>query len=378
MRIALVHGFYSSKTPSGENAVVRMQVDALRSAGHEVELFAAHTDDLEISALYKIRTAINVATGKGIDPSEAIKKFQPDVVHVHNLFPNFASRWLRSWEGPIIATVHNFRPLCASGNLFRSGEYCVLCPTSGQLNGVIHRCYKGSAIATVPLAVRNSRKLGDELMGRADSIIYLSHRSLSTYEEFMQNSSRSAVVPNFVRPFPQKSSGSAGGSWLYAGRLTPEKGIVRLALAWPEDTRLDVYGDGPDMERLLDVAPPSINVHGAVGRETVLEAVSNAEGVIIPSLWPEGMPTIYLEALAGGVPAISKTGNSAADDILASSSGLVFDDFAEVAECIRQINKSRGTYVKAALERYEGNFSERVWLTRMNSIYEEAVSRCSK
>jgi hypothetical protein len=46
VRIAMVHSFYSSSQPSGENTVVLNEVDALRRAGHEVALFAAHTDEL--------------------------------------------------------------------------------------------------------------------------------------------------------------------------------------------------------------------------------------------------------------------------------------------------------------------------------------------
>lgn len=88
IRIAMVHSFYSSRQPSGENAVVRAEVNALRRAGYEVELFAAHTDELEGDLLYPVKAAWRVATGRGRNPLKAIKDFSPDVVHVHNLLSN--------------------------------------------------------------------------------------------------------------------------------------------------------------------------------------------------------------------------------------------------------------------------------------------------
>ncbi len=83
----MVHSFYSSAQPSGENTVVLNEVEALRRAGHEVALFAAHTDELEGEVFYKLRSGMRVATGYGRNPLKAINEFSPDVVHVHNLFP---------------------------------------------------------------------------------------------------------------------------------------------------------------------------------------------------------------------------------------------------------------------------------------------------
>ncbi|MCO4264402.1 glycosyltransferase family 4 protein [Pseudarthrobacter sp. MDT3-26] len=371
-----MHGFYSSETPSGENAVVQMQLEALESAGHEVRLFAVYTDDFSLGVTYKLRTAINVATGDGYDPSDELKAFQPDVVHIHNLFPNFSTRWLSGWTGPVTTTVHNFRPLCASGNLFRDGASCTLCPTSGQIHGVIHKCYKGSTVATVPLAIRNRRGLhGDSLLQRADRIIFLSDRALKTYADYGLDPSKATIIPNFVRPTEIKAGeDSASTAWLYAGRLTSDKGILSLVQAWPSDVRLDVYGDGPEMRRLQELAGPSVVLHGAVFRDTVLKAVSAAQGVVIPSRWAEGMPTIYIEALAAGVPVLAKSGNSAADDVLISRAGLVFNEWNEVPGLIDSIRLSHIEIRRAAIDRYHENFTEPIWTSRIEKLYSEFIT----
>src|SRR2546421_567820 len=89
-RIAVVHSFYTSQVPSGENAVVAAQVESLRNNGLDVELFATATDEVAGQRWNPARSAARVATGHGRSPGRALRDFQPDVVHVHNLFPNWS------------------------------------------------------------------------------------------------------------------------------------------------------------------------------------------------------------------------------------------------------------------------------------------------
>ena len=76
---------------------------------------------------YPLEAAATVATGLGPSPIEQLRRFRPDVVHVHNLFPNFGKRWLRTWDGPMVATMHNYRPICPAATLFRDGRVCRDC-----------------------------------------------------------------------------------------------------------------------------------------------------------------------------------------------------------------------------------------------------------
>src|SRR5262249_45510078 len=136
IRIAIVHSFYSSRQPSGENGVVESEVAALRAAGHDVRLFAARTDDLERDRLYPGKAAARGASGRGASPLTAVERFGPDVVHVHNLFPNIARRWVAGLRRPLVTTLHNFRPLCVNGLLYRDGHVCTLCPDGQRWSGL--------------------------------------------------------------------------------------------------------------------------------------------------------------------------------------------------------------------------------------------------
>lgn len=374
MKIALVHSFYSSAVPSGENTVVQMQAETLRNAGHEVELIDVHTDELARNRLYKLTTALNVATGHGDDPSDRIRRFGPDVVHVHNLFPNFSTKWIENCSVPIVATVHNFRPVCSAGTLFRSGKPCTKCPDQGQHHSVINACYKDSRIATLPLAIRNLGGIKNDpvLMG-ADKLIFLSERSLATYVELGLSPDNCTIVPNFVDVRDQSPSKS--GPWLYAGRLTEEKGILDLLEHWPTDTALKVLGDGPCMDAAKRLAGPNVSFSGSVPREVVLDEMLQARGLVLPSQWAEGLPTIYLEALAAGLPVVTRDGNSAADDILRHGHGQTYSAPEELSRAIDAVNHRWEEFAERSGEHYLKTYTPSVWLARIVETYRCAMDR---
>ena len=77
MRIALVHSYYSSRVPSGENNVVDAQAAALREAGHEVLVVARSTDQRLRRRTYPIEAALTVATGVRPSPAQSTGDLPP-------------------------------------------------------------------------------------------------------------------------------------------------------------------------------------------------------------------------------------------------------------------------------------------------------------
>lgn len=375
MKIAIVHSFYSSSIPSGENTVVQMQVDALRNAGHTVELIGVHTDRLATGRFYKLRTGVNVAAGLGVDPLGWLERFAPDVVHIHNLFPNFGTHWLARCTFPVVATIHNFRPMCAAGTLFRDGRECTLCPSGGQQHAVVHACYKESRVATAPIAIRNVRGLRrDPLLSRADELIFLSDRSLATYKNFGLPELACSILPNFVHDSEHRRT-QAGSSWLYAGRLTEEKGIIDLLRFWPREVQLTVLGDGPCMSEAKVVAGPEVTLEGSVSHDVVLNSLKSAAGLVLPSRWAEGLPTVYLEALAAGVPVVARAGNSAADDIALYGHGVVYTHPEDLPAALDTAQGLRERLAAAAYAQYQRKYTVGAWQEGILKIYDAAIKK---
>jgi glycosyltransferase involved in cell wall biosynthesis len=281
MRIAIVHSFYASGSPSGENSSVLEQESALLDAGHQVVIVSQHTDLVSEDPLFKARSALNVITGRGYDPCIALRQFRPDVVHVHNTFPNIGHGWLSAWPGPIVHTLHNYRPLCANGLLFRDGRVCTLCPDGRPWAAVQERCYRASRAASLPLALRNRRGLeSNPLMTKADALIFLSESARQTYVQYGADLDRAHVIPNGWAAGVDYSSGQTTGTnrWVGAGRLTSEKGFLDLARDWPIGRTLEIFGDGPQRPEIAALGRSDIVLRGEVPRADLLRVLPHTSG----------------------------------------------------------------------------------------------------
>lgn len=377
MKVAFVHSFYDSRNPSGENVVVRAQIRALRTAGHEVLLVAQHTDERSHRRAYPVQAAVTTATGVGPDPSAELAAFAPDVVHVHNLFPNFGTRWLSRWRGPVVATLHNFRPMCAAASLSRDGEVCTRCPDGDPWASVRYACYRDSRIATLPLAWRNRRGAPhDALVARSDALVVISPRARTVYQDAGVPGDRISVVANFVDPAPRVPP-AATDRWLFVGRLSPEKGLVELLEAWPHPERLDVIGDGPSMAAAVGIAPPGVVFHGTLPHDEVRRRMPGYTGLLFPSVWFEAGPTqVYVEAMAAGVPALAIQGNGTSDDISAHHLGVVVarePTEHDIAGGLDHIRRHRGELSVRCLASFADRFSEHEWLEEILGVYRRAI-----
>ncbi len=373
MRIALVHSYYRSETPSGENVAVDRQAELLAAAGHEVRIVARHSDEDASRSSDKLRLAWQVASGAGADPSAELRAFNPDVVHVHNLFPNFSTRWLKTWPGPLLATVHNYRPLCANALLLREGKFCTLCPDGDKWAGVRHSCYRESRAATIPLAIRNrpgpSR---DALLHRADRIIMLSPRAETIYRRYGLPSEKLRQLPHGIDAAAADSPTEPLNRWVSVGRLTSEKGWAWLVANWPADVGLDIYGAGPMRAELAASAPASVRLLGEVSNDVLRAQLPRYQGAIFAGVAPEGCPFSAIEALAAGLPLIARRDGAAADMVERWGCGSIFRDGHQMSECLHQPTTPADR--EAALLTFRDNFTTEAWLSGLLAIYRELVT----
>jgi glycosyltransferase involved in cell wall biosynthesis len=376
MRIALVHSFYSSDVPSGENAIVLEQAEALTEAGHAVRLIARRTDEDRQQALYALRSAGRIITGRGPDPTAELEAFRPDLVHVHNLFPNFGTRWLREWRGPVVATLHNFRPLCANGLLFRDGSRCEECPTRSHLSGVRHQCYHDSRVATIPLAVRNARgPLTNDVLARADVLICPSDHAARMYRRLASDSLPIAVIPHGLDIPSTDGARACNDRWLVVGRLTPEKGVRELVAAWPSSIQLDIIGSGPEGDEIRKHAGPHIRVLGSMPREHLLQRIPSYTGLVFPSKCDETQGLVLVEAMASGIPIVAAADNAGGELVQRHGLGGTYSDSAELAAALVRVTVDREALGQNARAVYESNYTRRAWVERLQGVYSELTIR---
>jgi glycosyltransferase involved in cell wall biosynthesis len=383
--IAFVHSFYGSGSPSGENCAVLAQLEALRRAGHETHLVAAHTDELSRRALYPLRAAITVAAGHGLSPLPTLRRLRPDVVHVHNLFPNFGRRWLARWEGAAVGTLHNYRALCASATFYRQGATCTRCLDGDRWAGLRYGCYRGSRTATLPLAWANRKQAAaDPLLNRADRLVVLSGTSRQMYLRAGIPQQRLALVPNFTAEPPELSAGRGSGSspaeetcsrWVYVGRISEEKGLVELLSRWPADEPLDVIGDGPLAEECRRVSPPTVRFLGELPHDELRRRLPSQKGLVFPGRCLEGAePLVYIEALAAGLGVIAFTGSTVGHLVREQGTGMTIGTDEPLRPALLRASEHFPTLRTHCRQAFADRYAESTWTACMEKVYAAAIT----
>jgi glycosyltransferase involved in cell wall biosynthesis len=377
MRIAVIHSFYRSAVSSGENNTVLAQVEALRGAGHEVKLIAQYTDEnRKGNPLYPVKAGFDVATGNGYDPTEELKDFRPDIVWVHNLFPNFGTKWLAQWEGPIMATLHNYRPVCANGVLFRDGAICTLCPDGKPLSALKYGCYKDSRLASLPLTIQISKGLdANPLLARADKIVVLSPRAFNLLEQFGLDPKKMTLLPTFVNE-PRNTGGKLvdNGRWVIAARLGTEKGVYDLIKIWPRSQPLDVYGAGPDLARLKAFSSQNIKFYGNTPFTVLSRRLPRYLGLVFSSIGPETQGAVVIEAFASGVPVVARIGSAGADWVEKFEAGKTYSPTTlNLEHTLYEVIECRNVLGDNARRAFSQNFTEEIWLSGVSQLVDEVL-----
>lgn len=370
MKVALVHNFYSDAVPSGENVVVDSEIEALRHAGHDVRVVGTRNDEMATKPLHKIRGAVTVASGFGISPLRLLDEFQPDVVHVHNLFPYLGRRWARQLKVPLVTTLHNYRRLCANGCLFRDGRVCMRCPDGHRWSGVRYGCYRDSRLASLPLAVANLGGASDSLLRAASTILVLSERALRLYRNAGVPAAKLVrdwqFVPDHLAPAPDMDHSD---TWLYVGRLSAQKGIDRLLAEWPADRRLAIVGDGPLRYELeASAMGKRVVFRGVLDRPRVLGEMRQAAGLVVPSLSYEGFPMVYIEALAVGLPVLAFPPNAVAAAVASEGTGIVAQ-WGALPQALGQAEQRFDTLRLRCRAIFEERYSQQAWVRRRIHLY---------
>jgi glycosyltransferase involved in cell wall biosynthesis len=371
MRVALVHSRYSSAVPSGENTVVDAEYEALRAAGVDVALFQTEPETLRRRSAYPVAAALRVATGRGPDFADRLRDFAPDVVHVHNAFPDLGERDLARLDFPLVLTAHNYRSFCANGYAFRDGRTCTDClhRPGRSWNAVVHGCFHGR-VASVPLAIRNlGGPANNPLFRAAVSVLIPSEHARQVLVTAGLHAEKAVVSPHFLpRSLEAVTAEQSGdrGPYAFVGRLTAEKGLEALLGHWPADRELAIVGDGDERERLQDAyASANVRFLGQISRQEVVELLAAARALVFSSLWWETFGLVAMEALSAGTPVLSLGRHAVADLVREHAVGCAVDGADDLGAGVAAIEAVPPADWQAKVSAvFETSFSEDVWLRR--------------
>jgi glycosyltransferase involved in cell wall biosynthesis len=117
---------------------------------------------------------------------------------------------------------------------------------------------------------------------------------------------------------------------LYAGNLSPEKGI-RLLLAALRDikedfVRLHIAGGGIEQKQVEKSAAldQRIIYYGRQAPSVIKQLLSKCDFLVIPSIWFENFPTVVIEAFSFGLPVIGSAIGGIKEQISEGGNGYLF------------------------------------------------------
>ncbi len=379
IRIKVLHSFYRSSQPSGENEAVLQQVELLAQGGFDVDLIYLSSDELESSYPAQLLTAVGLATGATTSEPPAQWLAGADVLHLHNTFPAMSHAWLGRVDIPKVITAHNYRAFCANGLFLRDGKRCMDCISQGPSRAVVHGCYRDSRVQSIPIAMqqRSSRSL-KHLMDKCHRVLLPGEPMREIFHDLGVTNTQ--VLPHPVSAAPTESGSSPGSSaWLFVGRISQEKALVDLLRLWPLNEALIVVGDGPDRQPAESITLKrnlSVRFLGSQGSHEVRSLMSRSRGLIFPSKALEGAPLVYGEAMESSLPLVAADGSTLATQTLADQTGAIFtwDDPYSLTTALDFVAHNRAQLARRAVEVYADRYTPDAWINNVTDIYRAAIS----
>lgn len=325
MRILAVSSFWHPR--GGDTTSLFATMKGLAERGHEVVPFAMrHPDNLaspwepRFPAMLGITQATRLGQLARLPAAIWSRRCAaalegllgeglPDVAHVHHLHRHLTPAILpvlRRAGVPIVWTVHDYELICPNAQLYTAEAPCERCRGHRYHQAVRNRCKGGALLPSLGVAVEKALHAARGVWGLVDTFLCPSRFLADRLVRFGVDPTRVVHLPNLVDAAPVVGEG-AGAGWLYAGRLTREKGVHDLLAAARllPDVPLTICGDGPELPALRAQAPAWVRLPGTLPRPVLAEHIARAAVVAVPSRWPENDPYAVLEAQRAARPVVA-------------------------------------------------------------------------
>lgn len=389
MKILVLHNHY--REYGGESAVFAAETSLLRAAGHTVHLWE---QDSRMVDTYNIRQKISFFP-KTFYNSKAyhelrnfVESEQPDVAHIHNVFPLFSPSVYRALADagiPMVQTIHNFRFLCPNGLFYTHGQICERCAYGNTLHAVRYRCYRQSRILSGLYALTIGMHRAAGTFNRIGHVIALTEFSAAKLRQYaLFEPTKISVLGNFLpEPLPSPVFEKSNTAYVaYLGRISSEKGLQTLlqASAHCPHIPVKIAGDGDALAALKQSAQhlPQVEFVGYLQGDEKIAFLQNAFVVVIPSTCYEMFPITVLEAMACGTPVVASSLGGLSTLIDHNQNGLLFPpadalNLAQQIQLLRQNTRYAIQLAKAARQHLEKNFTAKQHLEQLIAIYRKSL-----
>jgi glycosyltransferase involved in cell wall biosynthesis len=324
--------------------------------------------------------------------SEVLRRVRPDVVHVHNAQNEGVPAACLDY-GPTVLTTHDYRWVCPANTFFykRTREVCLRTCGPGCFTTTLHKhCLTPRLNYAVPFyrRVRWAGRNGS----RFARVIAPSHGARARYVEAGFPPDRIPVVPYFcpVEPAEAPRPVPARPTITFLGRIAPNKGqeyFVEALGMLPSEVRgvmVGNLGEGGEaaMQALAERfgCADRLELRGWASREEVRQLLDETSVFIFPSLWPETLGIVGLEALSRGVPVVASNLGGTSEWCLEGETGYRVPpkDARAIRDAVLKLivdEKKLQAFGRRGIDLIRERFLPGTHVNTLSGLYQEAATR---
>lgn len=210
---------------------------------------------------------------------------------------------------------------------------------------------------------------------RPDLILANSETVKKRISKYYRRSSTVLHPPVDLDAFTCKKH-SGGEYYLAGGRLVAYKRFDLVIRAFNRlGMPLKIFGTGPELENLKQLARPHIEFMGYVSDEKRAELYKNAKAFINPQVEDFGITPV--EAMASGTPVIAYKEGGATETVIEGKTGTFFTDqkWEELADLVIRFDSSQ--YDPTVLHAHANTFSIPQFKASLMKIIDEQLNKNS-
>lgn len=246
-----------------------------------------------------------------------LREEAPDLVHVHNV-QNVGALQASLDYGPTVVTTHDYRWVCPANNFFHERPQAICERTCGLgcfATTITKRCVTPRPQYAAYFYRR--AKWGVEHANDFAGVIAPSEGAQKKYESSGFEDASMSVLPYFCELEPAESPRPIPDppTITYLGRVASNKGheyFIEALGQLPGAVRGKMVGsisdDVADALRALAAehgCAGQLELHGWAARAEVVDLLDQTSVFVFPSLWPETLGIVGIEALSRGVPVVA-------------------------------------------------------------------------
>lgn len=363
MRILYVNKFHYLK--GGSEKYYFELAKLMKEKGHEVAFFSMENEknistgckeyfveEFDLNNSSKLK-AFDVVYSKSNYKKmiEAIEDFEPDIIHVNNFQRQLSASIIKAANKkkvPVVFTAHDVQAICPAITMMdKDKNICEKCLHGKYLNCIKKKCNKGSILKSLIGAI-------EAYYYRIEKIYTKKIKYIITPSDFLKSKlvedgiceKKIIVVHNFVELNDYNLDTVDEGYALYFGRLSKEKGILKLidAFSKVEKGILYIAGDGPEKENIIQLIQENnlenrIRLLGFLNTNKMREVIRKCKFVVVPSICFENSPYSVLETLAIGKPVIGANIGGIPELVKNEKNGFIYNynSCDELAEKMKEL-----------------------------------------